>query len=667
MRNSPRNIPSAHSTQSGPSTIKPRESSHKACDACKRRKVRCSGTNPCQHCNRSNSNCSYSSNYGRITQLERRLRQYEDQVHVLEASWRRFMPHLDLEDAKRLVETEDPGSESFPLLEQATPPITTASRSAARAHQSEAPVRDTPDLEKEIETVEVLAWDETTEIGFSADGICSLTANSKASGYTGSPSGNALLRHLRSVGTFFSNDDDISPECPMASSFLDNTLNPEVELSSPALQNMCLDWYFEHFHKPYPLLHEGLFRAHFSGAVPKPKDGSWPVLSNMVLAMGAFSGPEAYSGYDNRFYNQARAAFSMDLLQRGSVPLVQALLLMANYLQKRNKINSGFTFLGIACNMAISLGMHREFSDKSVNIFDMEIQRRIWWTLYIFDAGARLTLGRPSMLLFGVNIKPPSNLDDCDLAVDMTSLKASQPYPTTTSSLIWQCKLAEISSMANAKLLERSLPLRSDMLSLDDQVSAWFEALPPFFKQKTSHAWFEIPRMVLLWRSQHLRIVILRPFLLDALLTRQVLDIRGSDGAVGRCILAAEECVQSINTFCADYESPPRSLAWYATYWVVTAVLISAVCLVYDHHHQSAPLWRAQVEETKTTLAMLSKVEPLAARSAQLLTRLQGVVPQNSSIQMGDVNESTIMGIADIWSGSWIYDAQLVEDLLRSS
>ncbi|KAI1359312.1 fungal-specific transcription factor domain-containing protein [Xylaria arbuscula] len=656
MTNSPRNAPP---------TTRPRELSHKACDACKRRKVRCSGTNPCHHCNRSNSNCSYSSNYGRISQLERRIKQYEDQVRLLESSWRRFMPHLELEDAKRMVETDDPGSESFAQLGPATPPITSANPNAEGMHPVESPGRAASDIEKEVETVEVLAWDETTETGSSVDGICSLNANSKALGYTGSPSGNALLRHLRSVGTFFSNDDDASPHSSLSSPLsLDVTPHPAVELSSPALQNRCLDWYFEHFHKPYPLLHEGLFRAHFSGAVPKPKDGSWPILSNMVLAMGAFCGPEAYSGYDNHFYSQARASFSMDLLQRGSVPLVQALLLMANYLQKRNKINSGFTFLGIAYNMAISMGMHREFSEKSINIFDMELRRRVWWTLYIFDTGARLTLGRPSMLLYGVNVKPPSNLDDWDLAVDMNSLKVSQSYPTTTSSLIWQCKLAEISTMANAKLLERSLPHRSDMLSLDDKISAWFEALPSYFKQMTSYSWFEIPRMVLLWR-QHLRVVILRPFLLDALLTRQPLGSDDSNGAVRRCISAAEECVQSINTFCVGYNSPPRSLAWYATYWVVTAVLVSAICLVYDPQHPSATFWRMQVEETKATLAMLSKLEPLAAHSAELLTRLQAVVPQNSNTHMGQVDESTIMGIADIWNGSWIYDSQLVEDMLR--
>ncbi|KAI0206861.1 fungal-specific transcription factor domain-containing protein [Astrocystis sublimbata] len=351
------------------------------------------------------------------------------------------MPHLDLDDVKRLIQTEATALVSLPLLlGRADPPNDIGARGTAAAHLSEVSVHDPPESEKDIERVEVLAWDETTDVGFSVDGNCSLSANSKASGYTGWLPGNALLRHLQSMGTFFSKGDDVGAAYPSSTPSLENASN---NVLIPR-RNFC-----------HPACN--------TGAVPKPKDGSWPLLSNIGLAVGAFSGPEASKAYDNQFYDQARIAFSTDLLQRGSVPLVQALLLMANYLQKRNKINSGFTLLGIACNMTVSMGTHREFSDKSINVFDMEIRRRIWWTSYIFDTGARLTLGRPSMLLLGVNIKPPSNLDDCDFAVEMTHLKASEPYPTTSSSLIWQCKLAEISSMANAKLLERRLPMKSDM------------------------------------------------------------------------------------------------------------------------------------------------------------------------------------------------------------
>lgn len=350
----------------------------------------------------------------------------------------------------------------------------------------------------------------------------------------------------------------------------------------------------------------------------------------MVLAVGAFAGPETYRGFDGYYYNQARRAFSTELLHRGSTHLVQALSLMANYLQKRNKVNSGFTFLGIAINMAIGLGMHREFSEKSFSTFDMEIRRRIWWTIYIFDAGARLTFGRPSVLFCGTNVKFPSNLDDGDLAVDMDILPRDRPYPTNTSSLIWQVKLAEISITANARLLERAVPLKQQILSLDNQISSWEQSLPGYFRENTDFAWFDIPRMVLFWRSQHLRIVIFRPYLLSVLKRRQPLSLAEEEGTVDRCLTAVRDCTYSINDFCSTRNEFSGALAWYATYWLVTAVFVTITCLVYDPTHSLAAEWMVQVERSRTTLERLSNVESIAARAFHLISKILGEFPRTS-------------------------------------
>lgn len=378
-------------------------------------------------------------------------------------------------------------------------------------------------------------------------------------------------------------------------------------------------------------------RPFLVGAIPKPKDGSWAVLCNMVLAVGAFAGPQSSNRADRLFFHDAQSAMSMDLLQRGSIHLVQAFLLMANYLQKRNKPNSGFTFLGVAMNMALGLGLHREFSDVSITPFTMEIRRRVWWTLFILDSGARLTFGRSSILLAGGNVKLPVNLDDSDLAVDNEALGEPRDYPTVTSSLIWQCKLANISNEVNARLLERRLPLRAEMLALDNRVLQWQESLPPFFKQSPApdHAWFDVPRMILLWRAQHLRIVLTRPFLLDALQRRQPLDTNDANDIVVRCITAAQDCTQSIISFSLTRSSCPGALAWYATYWLVTAVFVSVTCLIYDLHHPSAVVWRGQIENSQKTLQTMAVFEPIAGRAALILSRIMGEYPMMRSDSLG--------------------------------
>lgn len=64
-----------------------KESSHKACDVCKRRKVRCSGSRPCQHCQRNKTVCTYTGTHGRLTALERyRLALLRTEENVLISS-----------------------------------------------------------------------------------------------------------------------------------------------------------------------------------------------------------------------------------------------------------------------------------------------------------------------------------------------------------------------------------------------------------------------------------------------------------------------------------------------------------------------------------------------------------------------------------------------------
>lgn len=347
----------------------------------------------------------------------------------------------------------------------------------------------------------------------------------------------------------------------------------------------------------------------------------------MVRAIGAFSNDRPNENADNFFYRLASDHLSLNLLQRGSLPLLQALLLMANYLQKCNRPNSGFAILGIAMNMAQSIGLHREFSATSITPFEMEIRRRVWWTIYIFDSGARLTFGRPTLSLGGVNMQLPRNLDDQDLVVDMEETPESRDTPTITSSLIWQSKLADISNMANMKLLESTLPPASVMVGLGNQVVEWFNSLPPYMQTSTGNPEYErieAPRMVLLWRSMHLRIIIYRPFILDLIRRRQLLDLHNIDSPSRRCVDAAQECISSIVMFWRGGQARHRALVWYACYWLVTATFVHVACFLYDPHHEWSSTWRQEIEGAQLALEEMGFFEQTAARAARIIKKFMG-------------------------------------------
>lgn len=82
------------------------------------------------------------------------------------------------------------------------------------------------------------------------------------------------------------------------------------------------------------------------------------------------------------------------MFESGSVETLQAFLLMSNYLQKRDKPNTGYSFMGVAYRLALGLGLHREPRDGT-DTSDAEIRRRLFWIVYCFDSGFNITTGRP--------------------------------------------------------------------------------------------------------------------------------------------------------------------------------------------------------------------------------------------------------------------------------
>jgi transcriptional regulatory protein GAL4 len=120
-------------------------------------------------------------------------------------------------------------------------------------------------------------------------------------------------------------------------------------------------------------------------------------------------------------------------------PLQQpnGLLLQGAYLQKRDNPNTGYNCLGMAMHMALGLGLHRDVTESKGTTLGMEIRRRLWWTLYIFDVGASITFGRPTIPSDKVFTKIPMNVNDYNL----TDRNAILPPPCETVTA-WSAMIA---------------------------------------------------------------------------------------------------------------------------------------------------------------------------------------------------------------------------------
>ncbi|KAI7553997.1 hypothetical protein KC331_g849 [Hortaea werneckii] len=470
----------------------------------------------------------------------------------------------------------------------------------------------------EISNPEDFEFDESQETGASIDGMGFLTLEPSKAGYTGPQSGIAALKLLRSMPA--AHLVEIGDENPL---LLDTgDLTPDVSrLWQRPDQATLVDDYFRFYHPAYPLLHEGSFRARASGAIAKPKDGSWPLLYNMVLAMGAFAGDTHGGDSDLPYFRAASESVTLSVIEKGSLCYVQGLMLMANYLQKRgNKPNAGFALIGIAWSMALAIGLHREFGPYGTTPFSMELRRRTWWTLFIFVSGAQLTLGRPPASLTGINVRCPVNVDDDQLVVDMDALPQEQEVPTATSCLIAQIPFAEITNTVQSELLNNPFPDAAVVKELDGRIETWRANLPPYFHAEAQFKWsFELSRRVLLWRSHHLLIVLNRPFLFQAVSTGSVLSTAGEP--VRRCIHTADVCADSICGFLAANSNYPRGFAWYATYWLISASFIHAICFAYAPTDPAAESWKSKVEQSITALESLGFAHCMAEKACKMLQR----------------------------------------------
>jgi transcriptional regulatory protein GAL4 len=313
----------------------------------------------------------------------------------------------------------------------------------------------------------------------------------------------------------------------------------------------------------------------------------------------------------------------MDILEKGSLGYVQAITLLANYLQKRNKPNSGFILIGIAFSMALAIGLHREFTMPSTSPFMMEIRRRAWWTLFVFVSGAQLALGRPAASLVGVNVRLPTNLDDIDLAVDMEQMPCSKPGPTITSCLIAQIKLAKIANVVHDELLTHRRPSYAKATKLEESIKGWWNNLPTYFNESTVlEPRLEFPKRVLIWRSFNLRIVLNRPFLFEAIASNAPLDV--SAEPINSCLTAADDCVNSICGFLKSIEIARRGFAWYATAWLITASFVQATCLIYSPTHSLAEGWKSSLHQAVDCLEVLGSTLDIAIRARDIIQKVLG-------------------------------------------
>lgn len=562
-----------------------------------------------------------------VAKLNSTIEQYQSIVS-------RLFPSKDVEDLSSLSQEE---LLDLALSKSSQPvPTSTASLPGAALQYStpRSPGVDSLECLEEVPE-QCHKWDEArrdkSEVQSASDDVNGLSMSVRHSSYVGVSSISAALKVIMKALPA-ARPLPASTEPDTADSSFSNSPAPELEdeeeFPSPSEADFLIDAYFERVHVFCPLLDERKVRdIHRKGG---RRDRSWTALINMVFALGSLSSGTCESDAHIVYYERARDHLNFETFGCGNIEVLQTLGMMGGYyMHYLNRPNEGSAIMGqyipnfssipstnvvsgAAFRMACSLGLHREYHNPALKdgaaaqslapsmsrlhsrILHPGMRRRIWWSLFCLDTWASITTGRPSLgrISVGVTVRELGN--EMENEADPQAL-----YDMKILPLIYNTKYCKISTEIQDYLAASALINAGDLNRLDEEVVQWYESLPAILTtdpKDTVPSFLHTCRLVMKWRTQNLRIILHRPYLLSTALRRAAFAELGPEerAAVGKCRSVASRAIEDISSDCSE----DLISGWNGVWLCFQACFVPLVSLFSDNSNvQETTKWEAQVEQ----------------------------------------------------------------------
>ncbi|KAL3476536.1 fungal-specific transcription factor domain-containing protein [Aspergillus californicus] len=525
----------------------------RACDSCRRRKVRCDGVKPCESCRwyRKPELCSYSERQRPQNFPEKPPTAQPDYRSALE----RLFPGSTPEDLVELPREK--------LLELVT---ATESPQASPAVSSSMDTCSVLAMERHgLESLHSMPGEQADEGAFDSAGHVSDDVNAlslssrQPTSYLGVSSIQAALKTitwLRPDFTLCFSQGVSQPTTP-------------PEYIAPPTETQMLNAYFIHFQPFAPILDEDAFRA--TCLLGHRSDGRWLALYNIVLALGGIT--VAGNSTHRTYFERAMSHLNLVWLGNPSIEVVQALGLIGGwYCHYSSQPNLAYFLMGAAVRTAVSLGLQREPCDSHLPPSPMrskrsqEVNRRIWWSLCCLETWGHETLGRPNMDFFAPSI-----------TVNLPRLLEKENY-LDILPLIENVQFVKIAAKVQESLAALPTLTHTEMFALDAQLLQWWNNLPPVLKdyEPCPESIYAV-RTVMQWRFHNQRMLLYRPTLLSyAMRNVPLMAIRVEERtAIQNCREIAATTIRDISMT----TNLSQILGWNAVWLLFQATMVPLIIL----------------------------------------------------------------------------------------
>ncbi|KAL2169681.1 hypothetical protein VTG60DRAFT_5820 [Thermothelomyces hinnuleus] len=514
----------------------------RACDECRRKKIKCDGKQPCTHCAVYSYECTYDKPSNRrrnpapqyIEALEARLQRAETLL-------RKFMPDVDLADPNL-----DPAvQQEFRNRERARARAMELKMEASKDQQDDN--SQDAQIMSMIESIGQLDLKESGEWDFH-----------------GVSSGVVFLRRMKDhFNTLLGNEYSIPflprPALPPGLFSLDSprlgaglswdSSSGSAAAKLPPLERVrtlcyysldCATCLLRIVHRP--TFYEMVDKLY---ATPQESWGNeehrFLGLLYSVLALGCVynvsqdddaQGPVTYQSAVEegvKYYTNARLTFQ-DVAECRDMTSLQALVYMILFLQATSNISDCYAFLGIALRSCLRMGLHRHIAHHKITPIEDETRRRVFHVIRQMDFYVSAILGFP-LLLHDEDVDQPlpTEVDD-----EYITKEAIRMPPPGTPSFFQAFNAHNRLMRILARVVKDIYPLRgmendvrgqrkdnktfmisySRVQAIEAELQEWQSQLPDYWRPSHDGP-IEIIRVRTLLRFgyAHVQMMLYRPFL----------------------------------------------------------------------------------------------------------------------------------------------------------
>ncbi|KAJ5551068.1 hypothetical protein N7535_000990 [Penicillium sp. DV-2018c] len=620
----------------------------RACDECRRKKIKCDGKQPCTHCTVYSYECSYDQpSNRRRNPAPQYVEALETRLQKAEALLRTVLPNVNLDDPQLDVHATE---QRFNAAQKEKRPTEDAKSQAGPAD----PVQEGGDeglLETMVDNSGCLDRDDQGHWDYHGhtSGVLFVRRLRKQLGATEI---SAPMARPRSSITAHMVSPKYSSESPQ-----DTTLPPTHDLPPRAVARRLCHNAVDHACSLMRFVHEPSFFANLERIYDTPpeqfsnEENSFLPLLYIVIAVGCLfsddgsgqgtldlAGYEGAIGQGFQFFKAGRQL--LEITDCRDLTSLQAICFMVLFLQSSAKLSTCYSYVGIALRSALRLGLHRSVA-ADFNPIERELRKRIFWVVRKMDVYVSTLLGLPQML----------SEDDIDQEYPMeidgefiTSEGITQP-PSNYTPLMAGCNAHTRLSIIILKVVKYIYPVKnaryrsesdqrymvshSKIREIERDLQNWMEELPPALRPGTEVSpQLERIRQLLRISYAHVQMVMYRPFL------HYVSGGSQARGVDKRSYACAAACISvSRNIVHITTGMQKRGLLngsfWFTMYTTYFAIL-SLIFFVLEN--PDSPTAKDGVlkdaMEGKNTLAGLAKKSLAADRCSQSLYCLFKTLPE---------------------------------------